>query len=134
MNDIALKTELEGIKSMLLVYLQRIDVLLSTEMDSIQLGELAIDVICDYAKIPRPQFILATRKATVVVWRKIACYILSDYYDWSLEKIAKVLHYNQHATVLFHRNKMRWWMNNPGQSPRDLIIATRNIMNNLGLK
>lgn len=96
-------------------------------------GEKAIKTIVDYAGISNNTLIARTKKGTVITWRKIACYILYDYCQWTQQQIADRLMYRKHETVKFHVDKMRMWMSDIRYAPKDLHIATRNIMFNLGL-
>jgi chromosomal replication initiation ATPase DnaA len=96
-------------------------------------GETVIKEIFRYAGINEDILWDKKKNDGLVTWRRIACYLLHDFSHWTQERIAQRLHYNGHETAKFHADKMRWWMANIQYAPKDLHIATRNIMNNLGL-
>ena len=96
-------------------------------------GETVIRAILDYARINEETLLLKKKKDAIVTWRRIACYLLYDFSHWTQEHIAQRLQYDRHETTKFHADKMRWWMANIQYAPKDLHIATRNIIYILGL-
>jgi len=129
------KDKLLNIKAKLEVALKSIDeILIDWDGDNKSLGgERAIAKICDYAGLTDMQLCEDTRKSSIVFYRRIACYILTDYFGWTQQRVADRLLLNNHASVLHHRNKLRAWMTQKKYAPYEVVIATNNIINNLGL-
>jgi len=92
-----------------------------------------IKAVCEYAGITEDNLILPRRFGCKVTWRRITAYLLYDYAMTTQQYIADNLGYADHANAKFHIDKLRHWMQNQDQAPRDEIIATRNIMFKLGL-
>jgi chromosomal replication initiation ATPase DnaA len=96
-------------------------------------GEAVVNEICRYSKISELELTQTSRKGGLVFYKRIACFLLADYCKWSLQRIADRLGVESHVTALHHRNKMRTWMKEPRFAPTEIIAATNNIINNLGL-
>ena len=127
------KDELFIIKASLEVALRRISNIIKNNDLENDKGESILAEICRYGKISDMDLCGLTRKSNIIFYRRIACYLLTDYCSWSQDKIANRLDLKSHCTVLFHRNKMRAWMIQPRYAPYEVLTATRNIINNLGL-
>jgi hypothetical protein len=92
-----------------------------------------INEVCRYAGITEDALSMPRRFGCVVTWRRITAYILYDHCGITQQQIALRLGYTKHENTKHHVEKLRYWLSNPTVGPRDEIIATRNILNNLGL-
>ena len=105
--------------------------LIIDEMPKNRKSETVIGAVLEYSGMTM-KTLTESRKSGLVFYKRIMCYILYDYCQISLEQIAEKVKLSNHATVLHHVNKMRWWMSNPQYAPGDLVTATRNILYSLG--
>jgi len=69
--------------------------------DSIS-AEYLIGGLCDYYGINRDELIIRRRNRNLVIRRKLAAKLLSTYTDCTLEQMATILGYKNHATILYH--------------------------------
>lgn len=94
--------------------------------------EFVIDTVCAYGHIRKEDLVDIGHKAGLVEWRRIACYILSDYTLISSHAIKRALGYSSQVTALHHSKKLRTWMKEPRFAPKDTYMATLNLLNQLG--
>lgn len=92
-----------------------------------------IEEACRLGKIKESELLSESRKQTIVLYRRILCYILSDYLRWKQQKIVDKLNYKNHATVIHHRDIMRYWMANPKGAQENVISNTQKLLKMIGV-
>ena len=101
-------------------------------MSQQQKMDYILDGICNYGGILRRGLRKeGTRAYRVLFFRRIACYILSKYADFTEHEIADELDLT-HGSVNNHKKKMAIWMDEPRFAPKNLHITTKNILIKLG--
>ncbi|MDC8937342.1 chromosomal replication initiator protein DnaA [Metamycoplasma hyosynoviae] len=86
-----------------------------------------IEVVSKYYKIDKKKITSKTRKEEVVMARRIAMWIIKNYFDYSLEQIGKMFGAQSHSTVIV---SVQWVDNNRKTNPT-LKLALEKIDENL---
>ncbi len=93
--------------------------------------EKTIAVVLNYAGLSMADLI-ESRKGGLIFYKRILCYILHDFCSVTYQKIANKINLKSHATARHHTEKMRWWLANPQYADKETIMATNNILKELG--
>jgi chromosomal replication initiation ATPase DnaA len=104
---------------------------LSTLTDTARM-EYIIDFVCRYGSITKDQILGGRSSKGITPWKRIICYILVDFANVSVGDVMRRMDYKDHNSVFSHRNILKVWMTEPRFAPKDVHIATTNILNQLG--
>ena len=131
---------IEQVKSVLEESLTKINNILS------QVGEMVIvqpietnpeyilKIVCDFFKTEKMDLLAHSRLKGTIIKRKIAVYLLRKYTDLTLQQIAYLLNYRNHATVLYHLREMDNMLSNDFNGYDDLKRTYKQITNYLKLQ
>jgi hypothetical protein len=123
--------ELQQIKGKLLALLSDIDKLTIKELPEGQKADKVIDVILNYAGVGKREF-FRNRSEGKMFYKRIMCYVLHDYCHLTHRQVAEKVRLKKPESAKTHTDKMRWWMANPEYAPKDAVLATKNLLNELG--
>jgi chromosomal replication initiation ATPase DnaA len=92
-----------------------------------------IDGICDYYGITRHELQTYRRQKTLVTRRKLASRILYMYSDRTLDQVAALVGYKNHATVLHHIKKSEEELSTDYYGNDDIKKTYSQLLNHLKL-
>ena len=131
---------IQQVKSVLEETLNKINTILS------QVGEVVIvqplisnpeyilKSICDFFNIERADLIGTGRLKGKIIKRKLAAYLLRKHTNLTLQQIAYLLNYKNHATVLYHLRDVEHMLSNNYDGYDDFMRNYKQLINYLKLK
>ena len=131
---------IQQVKSVLEETLNKVNLILS------QVGEVVIvkplttnpeyilKSICDFFNIERADLIGTGRLKGKIIKRKMAVYLLRKNTNLTLQQIAYLLNYKNHATVLYHLRDVEHMLSNNYDGYDDFMRNYKQLINYLKLK
>lgn len=127
------KSELEGTLNRINLILSQVGEVVVVQ-PLISNPEYILKSVCDFFDIERVNLIGKGRLRGKIIKRKISAYLLRKYTNLTLQQIAYLLNYKNHATVLYHLRDVENMLSSNYDGYDDFIRNYKQITNYLKLQ